>query len=163
MSDISGCFQDDYIAVGDNGSIAFAGNTAQVIATPGHTQDHVLYYFKNNKALFVGDTIFSLGCGRAFEGTTEELYNSIQKIKSSPKDTMLYSAHEYTASNAKFCLAVDPENAALTKRIEDVKKLQANDQPTLPVSLEMEMATNPFLRAPNVKHFTKIRTLRDKM
>jgi hydroxyacylglutathione hydrolase len=114
--------------------------------TPGHTKGHVTYYFEDAKALFPGDTLFSMGCGRLFEGSPEQMWSSLSKLVTLPKDTMVFCAHEYTLSNAKFAMHVDPTNQVLQERFKEVVKCRENDIPTVPSSLGVELETNPFLR-----------------
>ncbi|MFD0916091.1 hydroxyacylglutathione hydrolase [Pseudahrensia aquimaris] len=125
----------------------FAGYEVQVISTPGHTTDMINFYLPGEKVVFTGDTLFSLGCGRIFEGTPAMMWKSLSKFLDMPADTVVYSAHEYTASNAAFALTVDPDNAQLQKRVEQISKLRADGKPTVPSTLDEEFATNPFLRA----------------
>ena len=113
------------------------------------------------KALFSGDTLFSLGCGRVFEGTHEEMFNSLQLIKSLPLNTEIYCGHEYTLKNSDFCLKYDSDNKKLISKIETVKNKLAKGIPTIPSTLEEELQTNIFLRSKNVKNFSKLRDLKD--
>lgn len=119
---------------------------AQVIATPGHTLGHVVYYFPQLDAVFVGDTLFSMGCGRLFEGTPQQMWQSIQQLKALPSNTAIYCAHEYTLSNARFALALEPDNVALQQRVAEVEKLRVENLPTVPTYVEQELQTNPFMR-----------------
>src|ERR1700761_7670446 len=120
---------------------------ARVLETPGHTLDHVSYVFDNEKALFAADTLFSIGCGRVFEGPYPMMWESLLKLRALPDDFKLYCGHEYTASNVKFALTVEPENEALKARAAQVTQLRAEGQPTIPVTLGEEKAANVFLRA----------------
>ncbi len=133
----------------------------KIFHIPGHTLGHICFYFFNEKALFSGDTLFSLGCGRVFEGTHEEMFNSLQLIKNLPLDTKIYCGHEYTLKNSEFCLKHDPENKALISKIENVKNQLINGRPTIPSTLEEELKTNIFLRSKNVENFSKLRDLKD--
>lgn len=133
--------------VGDGDTVALGGSQANVFDTPGHTLGHIVYYFAEDGAAFVGDTIFAMGCGRLFEGTPAQMWDSLQKIAALPPETKLYCAHEYTQANAKFALSVDPENPALQERSKEVAALRAANTPTVPTTLALELATNPFLRA----------------
>lgn len=119
----------------------------EIIATPGHTSHHIAYYLPADAMLFAGDTLFSLGCGRLFEGTPAEMWASLQKLRALPPETKLYCGHEYTQSNARFALTVDPENAALRQRAREVDALRAKGAFTLPSTIGAENAENPFLRA----------------
>ncbi|MET4292837.1 hydroxyacylglutathione hydrolase [Bradyrhizobium sp. LB8.2] len=119
----------------------------RVLETPGHTLDHISYVFDTEKALFAADTLFSIGCGRVFEGTYPMMWDSLLKLRALPDDFNLYCGHEYTASNVKFALAVDPDNAALQARAAEVAKLRAENKPTVPSLLGEEKRANVFLRA----------------
>ncbi len=119
---------------------------AEVFDVPGHTAHHVAYYFAAAHALFPGDTLFSLGCGRLFGGTARQMWNSLKKLRSLPPRTRIYCAHEYTAANAEFALSVDPENVELKARAEDVRRLRDAGKPSVPSLLESEARCNPFLR-----------------
>lgn len=132
--------------VGNGDSITFSTLRATVIETPGHTSGHIAFYFSQLKALFCGDTLFSLGCGRLFEGTPVQMWDSLTKLRALPDDTLIYCGHEYTESNAKFALAVDKNNAALQTRIQQVTSLRKAGKPTLPSLISVEKLTNPFLR-----------------
>lgn len=132
-------------------TLEWGGREIRVIATPGHTLDHVSYYIPEEKLVFVADTIFSLGCGRVIEGTHEMMWDSIRRLRELPDDTMMYCGHEYTLSNARFAITVDPENEALRQRVAEVERLRSQNLPTLPVTLGLEKATNPFLRADDPK------------
>lgn len=124
----------------------FGASRMQCFDTPGHTKGHITLYFEDAKALFPGDTLFSMGCGRLFEGTPEQMWRSLSKLVTLPKDTMVYCAHEYTLSNAKFAIHVDPTNEALQRRKLEVEECRKRDIPTIPSSLGVELDTNPFLR-----------------
>ena len=147
----------------------------EVIFIPGHTKGHIAFFFRKEKIAFTGDTLFSLGCGRVFEGTHEEMFNSLNKIKNLPPDTKIYCGHEYTKTNLNFCLTYDPTNTLLKeKQVDILKKLNSN-QPTIPSTLGQEIETNIFLRCndPGIKHaiglkdsselevFSKLRDLKD--
>ena len=120
---------------------------ARVLETPGHTLDHVSYVFDTEKALFAADTLFSIGCGRVFEGTYPMMWDSLLKLRALPDDFKLYCGHEYTASNVKFALSIDTDNPALKARAEEVTRLRAENKPTIPVLLGEEKKANVFLRA----------------
>src|SRR6201991_2971891 len=120
---------------------------ARVLETPGHTLDHISYVFDDDKALFAADTLFSIGCGRVFEGNYPMMWDSLLKLRALPDDFKLYCGHEYTASNVKFALTVDGDNPALKARAEEVTRLRAENKPTIPVSLGEEKKANVFLRA----------------
>ena len=134
-------------AVGDGDAVMLGASRAVVRDTPGHTLGHIVYHFAEDGAAFVGDVIFALGCGRLFEGTPAQMWASLQKIAAMPADTLLYCAHEYTQSNARFAVTIDPDNAALKARFEAINAARAKGAPTVPMTLAEELATNPFLRA----------------
>ena len=137
----------------DEGDTAtLGGHVARVLNVGGHTLGHIAYVFDAQKIGFVGDALFSLGCGKMFEGTAPQFWGSLSKIAALPDDFTLYCAHEYTAGNAKFALSVDPDNPALQARAAEVAQLRAANQPTVPMSLGREKLTNPFLRAPLLKN-----------
>jgi len=131
----------------DGDTFEFGGSTVQVLHTPGHTLDMINFYLPNEKLVFTGDTLFTLGCGRLFEGTPAQMFQSLSKLSALPKDTVVYSSHEYTVANAKFALSVDPDNQNLINKAESATKAVANGEPTVPSTIEEELKTNPFLRA----------------
>jgi hydroxyacylglutathione hydrolase len=133
--------------VKDGDRFEWAGTEVQVLETPGHTLDHISFYLPSQKLVFVGDTIFSLGCGRVIEGDHAMMWDSLKRLRALPDDTQLYCGHEYTLANGKFAISVDGGNGALKKRIAEVEKLRAADKPALPTTIAQEKATNPFLRA----------------
>lgn len=128
-------------------TFSWGGSEVRVLATPGHTLDHVSYWWPGESLVFVGDTIFSLGCGRVIEGTHAMMWDSISRLRDLPDETALYCGHEYTLANARFALTVDPGNAALKERAAEVEQLRAAGRPTLPTTIAREKRTNPFLRA----------------
>ncbi|WP_157018756.1 hydroxyacylglutathione hydrolase [Mesorhizobium xinjiangense] len=133
--------------VDDGGSFDFAGHRVDVIETPGHTAGHVCYHFPDDKIAFTGDTLFALGCGRLFERKAPDMFASLEKLTAAlPLDTSIHCGHEYTQANARFALTVDPTNSALKTRAEEIDALRADNRPTLPTTMALEMATNPFLR-----------------
>ena len=134
---------------------------AKIIHIPGHTTGHIGYYFINEKIIFTGDTLFSLGCGKIFEGTHNQMYESLSKFKNLPLDTKIYCGHEYTLQNSKFCIEYDPLNQNLTNKILDIKKKINDGTPTLPTTVEDELACNIFLRSNDVESFSKLRDLKD--
>ena len=163
------------VAVGEGDVVALGAHRARVFDTPGHTRGHIVYWFADARAAFVGDTLFALGCGRLFEGTPSQMWSSLQKVMSFPDETRIYCAHEYTQSNARFALTVEPQNPALQARAARVAQLRAAGKATVPSTLGEERATNPFLRpqsrdlratidlavAPDVEVFAKTRALKD--
>ncbi|MGO3931535.1 hydroxyacylglutathione hydrolase [Rhodopseudomonas pseudopalustris] len=120
---------------------------ARVLETPGHTLDHVVYVFDDDKVVFTGDTLFSLGCGRLFEGSYPMMWDSLLKLRALPDDMLMYCGHEYTAANVKFALTIEPANPALLARAAEVNELRSAGQPTIPVRLGVEKSANVFLRA----------------
>jgi hydroxyacylglutathione hydrolase len=134
------------VAVADGDSIRLGQSAVCVIETPGHTLGHIVYHFPKDGIVFVGDTLFSLGCGRVFEGTMPMMRHSLEKIARLPGETRIYCGHEYTQSNGRFAATVDPENPHLGARLRAVDALRAAGRFTLPTTVEAENATNPFLR-----------------
>ena len=149
------------IAVHEGDLVDFGAAKARVIDTPGHTVGHIAYYFADGDLLFPGDTLFSLGCGRLFEGTATDMFNSLQKFSDLPDATQVCAGHEYTMSNAKFALHVDNDNKALKERATDIKTLRETGRPTLPTTMGSERDCNPFVRAPDVEALAKLRTAKD--
>jgi hydroxyacylglutathione hydrolase len=134
---------------------------AKIIHIPGHTLGHICFYFFNEKLIFTGDTLFSLGCGRIFEGTYKQMFDSLNKIKSLPKETKVYCGHEYTLNNSKFCIKHDSENLELKKKINDISKKIKNGLPTIPSTIKEELDCNIFLRTEDLESFSKLRDLKD--
>ena len=134
---------------------------AKIIHIPGHTTGHICFHFFQEKLVFTGDTLFSLGCGRIFEGTYKEMFESLNKIKSLPEETKVYCGHEYTLSNLKFCIKYNPENQNLKKKAENIKKKIDNGLPTIPSTIKDELECNIFLRANDLESFSKLRDLKD--
>jgi hydroxyacylglutathione hydrolase len=135
------------VALGDGETYQFGTDEALVYDVPGHTRGHIAYWFRESRALFCGDTLFLMGCGRLFEGTPEQMWRSLSKLKALPPDTLVYCGHEYTQANARFALTVEPHNRDLIARSERVNALRAEGKSTIPGNLGEELATNPFLRA----------------
>ncbi len=135
------------IAVAEGEIYRFGTEVARVYDVPGHTRGHIAYWFGNSRALFCGDTLFLMGCGRLFEGTPEQMWRSLSKLKGLPPETRVYCAHEYTQSNARFAVTVEPENLDLIARAKRIDDLRAEGKSTVPGLLSEELATNPFLRA----------------
>jgi len=134
------------IDLGDGETFDLGWRRARVFDTPGHTRGHICFHFENDAVAFTGDTLFAMGCGRLFEGSAEQMWNSLQKLLAWPDDTRVYCAHEYTQSNAHFALTVEPGNEDLVRRAAEVDRLRDADQPTIPSTIGLEKATNPFLR-----------------
>ena len=134
---------------------------AKIMHIPGHTTGHISFHFFKEKLIFTGDTLFSLGCGKIFEGTYQDMFDSLNQIKKLPQDTKIYCGHEYTLQNSKFCIKHDPENLNLKKKIVEIKKKLENNIPTIPSTLKDENECNIFLRAKDVESFSKLRDLKD--
>jgi len=133
--------------VGDGDIVQIGAASARVMAMPGHTLGHIAYWFADSLAVFCGDTLFALGCGRLFEGSPAQMWQSLLTLRGLPDETQVYCAHEYTQANARFARTIEPANAALTARVKDIDAARARRQPTVPSLLSVERATNPFLRA----------------
>ena len=134
---------------------------AKVFHIPGHTSGHICFYFFNENFIFTGDTLFSLGCGRIFEGTYQEMFESLNKIKNLPENTNIYCGHEYTLQNSKFCIKHDPNNIRLKNKIVEIKKKIKKNIPTVPSILKDEIDCNIFLKAKDLNPFSKLRDLKD--
>ena len=162
-------------AVGGGDAFAWAGREVRVIDTPGHTAGEVSFYLPDDGVLFAGDTLFACGCGRLFEGTPADMWGSMQRLLELPDETVVYAGHEYTLSNARFAVTVDPDNERLRERLAEVERLRERNEATLPTTMELERATNPFLRvddpairsalgmmeASDVDVFARVRALKD--
>ena len=135
------------IALGEGDTYAFGREIAQVFDIPGHTRGHIAFWFPESVALFCGDTLFTLGCGRMFEGTAPQMYASLSKLAGLPGETRVFCGHEYTQANARFALTIEPGNTALKNRAARIDAQRAKGEPTVPSTLALERATNPFLRA----------------
>lgn len=154
------------IGVGEGDRFHFGDHEVIVFHTPGHTDEHIIYYVKDANggrgAAFVGDTIFVMGCGKLFEGSPAQMHDSLSKIMALPDDTKLYCAHEYTLSNARFAAHIDPNNQALMDAIEVAKATREKGLPTVPTTVAAERITNPFITAGNAKELGRRRALKDK-
>ena len=139
------------VEVADGDIVDLGDMRAKVIYTPGHTSGHVCYFFPSERAVFVGDTMFALGCGRLFEGTPAEMRHSLTRLAALPDETRVYCAHEYTQTNARFALTIDPENDALQAYAIEVDALRGRGEPTVPTTIAAEKAANPFLRASDAR------------
>jgi hydroxyacylglutathione hydrolase len=135
------------LPVGDGDKVEFGALSFKVIAVPGHTRGHIALFTEKGQAVFSGDTLFAMGCGRMFEGDADQMWASLGKLKWLPSNTRVYCGHEYTLNNARFALTVDPENPKLAERAEEVERLRAEGKPTIPSTIGLENETNPFLRA----------------
>lgn len=135
------------LAVGEGDTLKLGRHEVAVLETPGHTLGHVAYVIATAGAAFVGDTLFALGCGRIFEGTPQQMHASLLKLAALPGETLVYCGHEYTLSNGRFALTIEPDNPALQQRMVEVEALRKAGKPTSPTTIARELATNPFLRA----------------
>ena len=134
---------------------------AHVIDVPAHTAGHIAFHFAHEQLAFVGDTLFAMGCGRLFEGTAEQMYLNMQKLAALPDSTQVFCAHEYTLSNGKFALSVEPDNDALIERMIEVTAMRERGEATVPTTIGQERATNPFMRASSVEQLAERRTAKD--
>ena len=134
---------------------------AKIIHVPGHTLGHICFYFYKEESIFTGDTLFSLGCGKIFEGTYSQMFNSLKKLKKLPQRTKIFCGHEYTKQNSRFCIANDESNENLKVKINDMKLKLKGGLPTIPSTIKDELECNIFLRSSNVESFSKLRDLKD--
>ena len=149
------------ILVNDQENWIYKNFKAKIIHIPGHTLGHICFYFYKDESVFTGDTLFSLGCGRIFEGTYDQMFNSLKKLKELPKNTKVYCGHEYTLQNSKFCITHDENNENLKNKINDIKIKLKSGLSTIPSTIKDELECNIFLRSHNVKTFSKLRDLKD--
>ncbi|MFL6847280.1 MAG: hydroxyacylglutathione hydrolase [Sphingomicrobium sp.] len=147
--------------VGEGDRLTVAGREAVVWEIPAHTAGHIAYYFEHDGMIFVGDTMFAMGCGRLFEGTAEQMYANLQRIAALPDGVRIYCGHEYTLANARFAAAVEPDNPAVAARLDAVAALRDAGTITLPTTVAEERETNPFVRATNVEEFARLRLAKD--
>lgn len=145
----------------DQNQFYFHDLCVDIIAVPGHTLGHIVYFIESLQSLFSGDTLFAMGCGRLFEGSAEQMFHSLNRLAALPIQTQVYCTHEYTLSNAEFAITVEPDNLALQHRLNKVREQRKYSEITLPSNIELELATNPFLRAEDLAAFTKLRQLKD--
>lgn len=134
---------------------------ADVIAVPAHTAGHIAFHIASEGVAFVGDTLFAMGCGRLFEGTAAQMFDNMRKLEELPDDTVVYCAHEYTQSNGRYALVAEPDNAALIARMAEVDAMRARGEPTVPTTIALERATNPFMRASSVDELAARRAAKD--
>jgi len=150
---------DRVVVEGDR--VTVAGAECVVWEIPAHTAGHIAYYFEDEGMIFVGDTMFAMGCGRLFEGTAEQMYSNLQRIAALPGDIRIYCGHEYTLANARFAAHAEPQNEAVSARLDQVKGLRDRGLITLPTTVAEERGTNPFVRASNVAEFARLRAEKD--
>jgi len=149
------------VGVGEGDRVPFGALEADVRDIPAHTSGHIAFHFAADKAVFTGDTLFAMGCGRLFEGTPADMFAAMAKLRALPGDTRVYCGHEYTESNGRFALTVEPDNADLIARMDEVRRLRAAGQPTIPSTIAAERATNPFMRARDAAELGERRTAKD--
>jgi hydroxyacylglutathione hydrolase len=142
-------------------TVLFGTTKAHVIDVPAHTAGHIAFHFDDEGIAFVGDTLFAMGCGRLFEGTADQMFDNMRKLEALPDKTVIYCAHEYTQSNGRYALTAEPGNAALIARMNDVDAARARGEPTVPTTIALERATNPFMRAATVAELAERRAAKD--
>ena len=149
------------VALKEGDTVSIGGHVGEVWEVPGHTLGHIAYIFRSAGIAFVGDTLFAMGCGRLFEGTPDQMFASLTRLAALPGETLAYCAHEYTLANAKFAAHAEPGNAATADRLVEVERLRASGQMTVPTTIALERATNPFIRAASVADFADRRAAKD--
>ena len=149
------------VALKEGDTVSIGGHVGEVWEVPGHTLGHIAYIFRSAGIAFVGDTLFAMGCGRLFEGTPDQMFASLTRLAALPGETLAYCAHEYTLANAKFAAHAEPDNAATADRLAEVERLRASGQMTVPTTIALERATNPFIRAASVADFADRRAAKD--
>ncbi|HEV2043959.1 MAG TPA: hydroxyacylglutathione hydrolase, partial [Sphingomicrobium sp.] len=147
--------------VAEGNRVSVGGLEAEVWEIPAHTAGHIAFYFADAKMIFVGDTLFAMGCGRLFEGTAEQMFANMARFAGLPDDVRIYCGHEYTLANARFAAHVDPDNAAVAERLKVVAAMRDRGEVTLPTTIGEERATNPFLRATDAAELARLRTMKD--
>ena len=150
---------DRLVAEGD--IVALGAHRSVVMEVPAHTAGHIAFHFADDALAFVGDTLFAMGCGRLFEGTAVQMFANMQRFAAMPDETIIYCAHEYTQSNGRFALVAEPDNAAIRERMVDVESARANGEATVPTTIGLERATNPFLRAETAEKLAELRAAKD--
>ncbi len=151
---------DRLVREGDE--VAIGGHVARVLEVPAHTAGHIAYHFAEDGAVFVGDTLFAMGCGRLFEGTAAQMFANLQRLAALPAETIVYCAHEYTQSNARYALVAEPDNDAIRARAAEVDALRAAGEATVPTTIGAERATNPFMRAATAEILAERRAAKDE-
>ena len=149
------------IVLSEGDELRLGDHVGRVVAVPGHTLDHIALIFDNDGVAFVGDTLFAMGCGRLFEGTPQQMFDSLGKLSSLPDETRLYCAHEYTLSNGKFAAHAEPANDLIAQRLRDVEATRSRGEPTVPTTVAEERATNPFVRASDWQELARLRAEKD--
>lgn len=149
------------VQLNEGDHVRLGENIGRVVEVPGHTLGHIALVFEDERIAFVGDTLFAMGCGRLFEGTPQQMYNSLQRLAALPDDTRLYCAHEYTLSNARFVATAEPGNAAIVERLKTIERLRERGEITLPTTVAQERQTNSFVRASTWQQFAELRAAKD--
>lgn len=147
--------------VSEGDTVSLGKVAARVIDVPAHTAGHIAYHLASEDAAFVGDTLFAMGCGRLFEGTAAQMYDNMRKLEMLPGETRVYCAHEYTQSNGRYALAAEPDNEAIRERMDQVNAMRDRGEPTVPTTIALERATNPFMRAGSVEELAARRAAKD--
>jgi hydroxyacylglutathione hydrolase len=150
---------DRLVAEGD--TVMLGKHVATVLETPAHTAGHITYHFADDAVAFTGDTLFAMGCGRLFEGTAAQMYANLQRLADLPPETSVYCAHEYTLSNARYAQVAEPDNDAIADRLREVEKMRERGEATVPTTIALERATNPFMRAQSIEQFAERRASKD--
>lgn len=148
-------------AVGEGDVVHLGAHAAQVMSVPAHTAGHIAYHFAQDQAVFVGDTLFAMGCGRLFEGTAAQMFDNMARLSALPDETMVYCAHEYTLSNGRYAVVAEPDNTTIASRLAEVEAMRAQGEATVPTTIGAERATNPFMRAATVEELARRRAEKD--
>lgn len=149
------------VALGQGDELRLGAHVGRIIEVPGHTLGHIALIFDDAGVAFVGDTMFAMGCGRLFEGSPQQMHASLQSLAALPEEMRIYCAHEYTLTNARFAAHAEPANAAIAERLAEVERMRAAGQITVPSTIALERATNPFVRAANWQEFAALRSAKD--
>lgn len=149
------------VRVSEGNAVTFGAALARVIEVPAHTAGHIAFHFADEDIIFVGDTLFAMGCGRLFEGTAAQMFTNMQRLSALPAETRVYCAHEYTQSNGRYALVAEPDNLELAERMIQVDAMRARDEPTVPTTIGLERATNPFMRASSAEQLGERRAAKD--
>jgi hydroxyacylglutathione hydrolase len=148
--------------VGEGDIVHLGTHEARVMEVPAHTAGHIAYHFATDEIIFVGDTLFAMGCGRLFEGTPDQMFDNMARLSALPGETRVYCAHEYTLSNGKYAIRAEPDNADIARRLGEVEAMRARGEATVPTTIALERATNPFMRAGSVAELARRRAEKDK-
>jgi len=147
--------------VGEGDRVRLGAHEAAVLAVPAHTAGHIAYHFAGAGVIFVGDTLFAMGCGRLFEGTAAQMFDNMRRLAALPDETLVYCAHEYTLPNGRYALRAEPDNDAVKARLAEVEAMRARGEATVPTTIALERATNPFMRAGSVAELARRRAEKD--